>query len=194
MLYFDTTTNQLIQYNGSKWVSDRTTGTKIVAASDSSQAVKDSADYIASGTADQNTINTALTAGSGGSVYLAEGTYIVSGSITVPNNTTLAGAGAGTLITLPNAQNGSYSIITNTDTSTGTRVTVRDLRIDGNKANQTSGAMHGIYMSSMGAGTGSTARDGAKIMNVTVRAVYGGFANGIGLSFSYNSTLVNNTL
>src|SRR5581483_5841157 len=34
-LYYDTTTNQLIQYNGSKWVSDRSTTTKIVAASNS---------------------------------------------------------------------------------------------------------------------------------------------------------------
>lgn len=194
MLYFDTTTNQLIQYNGTKWVSDRTTSTKIVAASNSSQAVKDSADYVASGTADQDIINTALIASSGGSVYLAEGTYTVSGSINVPNSTSLSGGGVGTLITVPNAQNGSYSIIANTDTSTGTRVTVRDLQIDGNKANQTSGSMKGIYLYSMGGGTGSSARDGAKIMNVTVRSIYGSFAPGIGLSFSSNNTLTNNTV
>ncbi|MDL2342274.1 MAG: right-handed parallel beta-helix repeat-containing protein [Patescibacteria group bacterium] len=192
MLYYDSTTNQMLQYNGSKWVSDRNTSTKIVAASNSSQATKDSADYVATGTGDQATINTALTAAAGGSVYLAEGTYTVSAAISIPNNTTLFGAGAGTLITIPNAQNGSYNLIENTDQSTGTRAFVHDLQIDGNKANQTSGSMNGIYFIGMGSGSGTSAVEGTKITNVIVRKVFGG--KGIGFSGSSNGTITGNTV
>jgi parallel beta-helix repeat protein len=192
MLYYDTTTNQMLQYNGSKWVSDRSTSTKIVAASNSSQAIKDSADYIATGTGDQATINTALTAAAGGSVYLAEGTYnVASPGISIPNNTTLFGAGAGTLITIPNAQNGSYNIITNTDTTTGTKVSIHDLQIDGNKTSQTGGSMYGIYFNNMGGGNGTSAREGAKITNVIVKNLKGGY--GIYLVASSNNTLLGNT-
>jgi parallel beta-helix repeat protein len=190
-LYYDTTTNQMLQYNGTKWVSDHSTSTVIVAASNSSQTLKDSADYIATGTADQGIINTALTAATGGSIYLAEGTYTVSAAITIPNSTTLFGAGAGSLITIPNAQNLTYNIIQNTDQVTGTRVTIHDLRIDGNKANQTAGVMNGIYLKNMGGGSGSSARDGAKVTNVTARAMYG--SDGIDLVSSNNNTLHGNT-
>ena len=176
MLYFDTTTNQMLQYNGSKWLSDRNSSTKIVAANNSSQALKDSADYVASGAGDQAIINTALTAASGGSVYLAEGTYIVNAPITVPNNTTLSGSGAGTVITIPNALNGSFNIITNNDTTTGTHITIHDLLIDGNKANQTAGTGKGIYLIGMGGGTGSSARDGAEIRNTYIKNLINGIA------------------
>jgi len=174
MLYYDTTTNQLIQYNGSKWVSAPRSTTKIVAASNASQAEKDAADYVATGTGDQATINSALTAAAGGSVYLTEGTFTLSNSINIPNNTTLFGAGAGTLITIPNAQNGSYAVISNTDTSTGSSVSIHDLRIDGNKANQTSGFAYGIYLDHMGSGSGSSAINGAKVSNVIVANLFNG--------------------
>jgi parallel beta-helix repeat protein len=195
MLYFDTTTNQLIQYNGTKWVSDRSTSTKIVAASNSSQAVKDSADYVATGTADQTTINAALTAASGGVVYLAEGTYAVSASISVPNNTTLAGSGAGTLIFMPNGQNTSYNLITNTDTITGTRVTIRDMCLDGNMANQTNGNTNGIYLNGMGGGTGPTAREGARISGLIVKNMrqQATTSAGVYLTASTGNTITGNT-
>lgn len=194
MLYFDTSTSQLLQYNGTKWVAARSTSTKIVAANNSSQAVKDSADYVAPGSGDESTINTALTAAAGGSVYLMEGTYNVAASISVPNNTTLAGAGAGTLITIPNAQNGSYPIITNTDTATGTRVYIRDLRLDGNGTNQASGNMGGIYFTRVGSGSGSSAIDGGKINNVVIRNLLGGSSYGIYLNLSHNTTVAGNTI
>ena len=197
-LFYDTTTNQLIQYNGSKWVSDRTNAI-IVAANNSTQAEKDAADYVATGTGDQATINSALSdadpAGSGkkvGQVLLLGGTYNLSAAVSVPNNVTLAGTGAATILAVPNAQNGTYNMITNTDTTTGTKITIRDLQIDGNKANQTSGTMTGIYLSGMGAGTGSSARSGAKVVNVTIRSLFSGF--GIILDNASNNTITGNTL
>lgn len=170
MIYFDTTTKQLLTYANGKWQADRTASTKIVAASNSTQAVKDAADYVSDGTGDQAEINTALTAATGGKVYLAEGTYTVSGAITVPNNTTLAGSGTNTLITIPNGQNGSYGFVENTDQTTGTSVAVRDLRIDGNKANQTAGGTQGVVLINMGSST----RAGGEIANVVVSNLYSG--------------------
>ena len=80
MLYYDTDTNNLLIYTNGKWQADRSESV-IVAASDSSQAEKDSADYVADGTSDQSQINSALTAAAGGKVYLLPGTYTIDGTI-----------------------------------------------------------------------------------------------------------------
>lgn len=192
MLYYDTSTKQLLVYSNGKWQADRDSSTKIVAASNASQALKDGADYVASGTGDQTQINDALTAAAGGKVYLTEGTFTINGPIQVRNNTTLSGAGPGTVITVPNAQNGSYYMVTNFDTSTGTNIAIRDLKIDGNKANQTSGATAGIYFDHMGGGSGTSARTGGTITNVTVTNTYG--SSGIILSLSNQNTVTNTTV
>jgi len=213
-LFYDTTTNQLLVYNGTKWVSDRSTTTKIVAASNASQTLKDSADYVATGTNDHTTINSALTAASGGKVYLTEGTFTLGGSISIPNNTTLSGAGNGTLITIANSYNTSINAVINSDTSTGTGIAIQNFKIDGNKSNQSSGTMHAIYLNNMGNGSGASARTGAKINNIIVsnwrnNAVYllGTTANttisnitsqandnGISLSGSLNTTVTGNLI
>ena len=108
MLFYDTDTNRLLTYTGGKWQATSGEYT-IVAASDSPQAIKDAADYVADGEigdgqatidGDQIEINQALTAAAGGKVYLAQGTYVADATILIPNNTTLAGAGRGTLIEL----------------------------------------------------------------------------------------------
>lgn len=194
MLYFDTTTNQLIQYNGSKWISDRSSNTYIVAATNSVN--KDAADYVAdgdttaAGDGDQVQINQALTAAAstGGSVYLMEGTYTIDASISIPNNVTLTGSGAGTIITIPNSFNANINMVTNIDTSTGKNIAVQNLLIDGNKASQTSGNAYGIYFIGMG---GGSATDGAKITNVTAKNMRSG--SGIYLSGSINSTITTST-
>ncbi len=191
MVYYDTTTKQLLTYANGKWQADRSTATKIVAASNSSQTLKDAADYVATGTGDQATINSALTAAAGGKIYLAEGTYLLSAAISVPNNTTLAGAGSGTVISIPNAQNGSYSMIVNTDTSTGTNVTIRDLKIDGNSSNQTSGSMNGVYMNNMGDLYGTSAVNGSTIDSITVVDVRG---RGVYYNSSNNNVLRDSVL
>lgn len=194
MVYYDTTTKQLLVYNSgtTKWQADRTDAV-LVAASNSSQSDKDAADYVADGNTgaaldgDQVQINSALTAATGKKVVLLAGTYTVDATISVPNNTILTGVGNGTLITIPNSFNAAIDTITNTDTSTGTGVTIRDLKIDGNKANQTSGVMRGISLTGMGAGSGGSARLGGSIIGVTLDNQYGN--PGVLLTNSHNSVV-----
>ncbi len=191
MVFYDTTTKQLITYSNGKWQSDRSTATKIVAASNASQAEKDGADYIATGTNDQTTINTALTAASGGRVYLTDGTFSTTDVISIPNNTTLAGAGRGTIIQFANIAGQTKNMITNTDTATGTGVTVRDLQLDGNRSVNTTGTMDGIHFDHMGAGTGSNPRQGALITGVWINNFN---EYNLYMTTSGNTTISNNTI
>lgn len=62
----------------------------------------------------------------------------------------------------------AQNVIINADITTGTGVTIRDLKLDGNKANQTSGVMNGIYMNKMGDDSGGSARPGTTISGVYV--------------------------
>ncbi len=190
MVYYDTTTKQLLTYANGKWQADRAAVTKIVAASNSSQAAKDAADYIATGTGDQGVINTALTAAAGGKVYLMEGTYVANATILIPNNTTLAGAGRGTLIELADLD-ATDNLVENSDTSTGTGIAIQDLRLDGRNDLNTAGTQYLIFLNGMGDGTGASARQGGKITNVIVNR---GRTAGIRLSNSENNTLTGNTL
>ncbi len=121
--------------------------TIVVAANDS--ADKENADYVVpdGSTSAQTTINAALNAlpTGGGVVYLAEGTYTIDGDIVIPkSNVTLVGAGASTVIKIKNSTNASINVIYS---SSKTRVLIQNLRINGNKANQTAGTMIGIYFS-----------------------------------------------
>ncbi len=196
-LYFRTDLNRLYIYADGQWTnlhdtgSDSRTATAIVAADDSPAQAKASADYVATGSSDQDTINDALTAAAGGYVYLHEGTYTVDDSIEIPNDTTLAGAGTGTVITIPDGHDANLEVITNVDTTTGTGVTIRDLKVDGNKDDQNSGTMDGIYLEGMGGGSGSSARQGAELTNLTIVDVRG---RGILLDNSSNNSIVNNYL
>ena len=204
MLFYDTDTKQLLIYANGKWQADRTE-TILVAANNSSQAAKDAADYVATGSADQTTINNALVDANPaastrkyGKVYLFAGTYIINNSITIPNNTTLAGAGAGTLITIPNGVNANFSAIVNTDTTTGTNVTIQDLRLDGNKANQSGSniAMNGVKLTAMGGGSGASARRGASVLNLIANNWYAsgtGIGGALYLLGSSNNTLTGNS-
>jgi hypothetical protein len=187
MVYYDTTTNQLLTYANGKWQSDRNTSTKIVAASNSAQVLKDMADYVTDGTNDETEINAALTAAAGGKVYLVEGTYTASGTILIPNNTTLYGSGDGTLIQLADLAGTSDNLIENSDTSTGTSVAIQDLRLDGQKASQTgTPTQRGIYFNNMGDGTGATARQGGKIQKVKITNFR---TNGIYFYYSDNNII-----
>lgn len=196
MLYYDTSTKQLVVYSNGKWQSDRNTSTKIVAASNASQALKDGADYVATGANDQTTINNALTAAAGGKVYLTEGKYTIGDSVSVPNNTTLAGAGAGTVITFPNGFGLERSVIVNTDTTTGTGIGVRDLKIDGNSANISTGNGNGIYLVGVGSDTSGSVRAGANITNVIINNLYNGpsLASTVVFDNTSNSSITNSTL
>lgn len=200
-LYFDTTTKQLLVYANGKWQSDRSTASKIVGTSASggaSSAVAslnaDGADYVnTSTTSAQTTINSALSAlgSTGGTVYLMEGTYIIDGSISIPNNVTLIGSGSGTVIKLKNSINADINGIVATDTTTGTGVTVTNLRIDGNKANNASGTQTGVYFNNMGGGNGSSARQGTKLNNLWISQLR---SYGIMLENSNNGIISDNHL
>ena len=159
MMYFDTDTKQLLTYANGKWQSNSKASDKIVAASNSSQSAKDSADYIADGEdssgsgigtldGDQIQINQALSAVSaagGGTVYLMPGTYTIDASITVPSNVTLAGNGrTSTIIQLGNF-GGTSTNINAIDISGTNNATVRDLALDGRNDRNSSGNQNGIY-------------------------------------------------
>jgi parallel beta-helix repeat protein len=166
MIYFDTSTKQLLTYSNGKWQADRTTGTKIVAASNSSQAAKDSADYVADGNGggagdgDQVQINAALTAAAGGQVYLLEGTYTVDASIQMPNNTTLRGSGPNSVIEAAFGAVGD-NVIENIDTTTGAAMTVSDMTLNGRKDLSTGN----IYLLNM-TGVGGVQRQGVTVERV----------------------------
>lgn len=144
MLYFDTTTKRLLVYANGKWQADRSDEV-LVAASNSSQAVKDMADFVAAGASDEDVINAALDAGAGRTVKLLEGTFVIDGSIEIPDNTILTGSGNQTVIQL-DIGSGSGNAITNRDVP-GADISIRSMRIDGSLG--TGGTQHGIYLDQM---------------------------------------------
>ena len=194
-LYYDTDTDKLLSYANAKWQADRTDAV-YVAASNSSQADKDIADYVgngdtaAAGDGDQIQINDALIAAAGKQVVLLAGTYTADATILVPNNTTLAGVGVSTLIQLADIDV-SDNLIENTDQVTGTGVVIRDLNLDGQKALNTVGSQGGIRMVGMGSGVGASAVSGAVIENVNVVSFS---ATGIRLESSDNNFIRGNTV
>ncbi len=194
MVYFDTTTKQLLTYANGKWQADRSDAV-LVAASNSSQADKDAADYVADGNTgtaadgDQVQINAALTAGSGKSCF-ARG-YLHRRCRHFCTKQHLAyWCGRWYGYNCLNSLNASIPVINNTDHSTGTGVKIRDLKLDGNKTNQSSGFTVGIQFDGMGAGSGSSARKGGEITSVTVNNFT---SEGIYLITSNNNTLTDNT-
>ena len=155
MVYYDTTTKALLVYANGKWQADRSTATKIVAmgsttgCSGSSPVASqnpDSADYVVTScTSAQTTINTAIAAlpSGGGTIYLLEGTYIIDGSINLPSNIKFTGSGVTTVIKLKDSINATVNAITNSGASNN-NITVDNIKLDGNKANNTAGTQTGI--------------------------------------------------
>ena len=119
--------------------------TKIVAASNSLDKTR--ADYVCSGQNDQTEINSAISdlGVTGGRVLLLEGTYNITGPINLASLVALVGQGAGTVLRIPDGFNANLNVVSALNVN---RVLVQNLRIDGNKANQTAGVMRGIYFNS----------------------------------------------
>lgn len=114
---------------------------------------------VGNGIADDTTaINTALTAcvSSGAALFFPAGTYL-SGRITINSNQKLIGESkATTTIKLKNSANTDLLYGANSDSLFGTNtnagvnnVTIRDLTLDGNRANNTSGSCIAIYGSAL---------------------------------------------
>lgn len=98
------------------------------------------ADFYTSGTADQNTINSAISAlpSGGGEIILRAGTYIITNSINANKaNVTFSGEGTSTYIVNDPTANGNIFSVTADD------VTIRYMKLDGNSANVTTDH-HGI--------------------------------------------------
>jgi len=109
------------------------------------------ADYTVSAgsTSAEDTINTAINAivTYGGEIMLLEGTYTIDGPIQLKDGITLSGMGPNTIIKLKDGFNSNISMVTHyTQAAPGNKnMTIKDLTINGNEANQTSGTTNGIY-------------------------------------------------
>ncbi|MEO6513661.1 MAG: right-handed parallel beta-helix repeat-containing protein, partial [Candidatus Saccharimonadales bacterium] len=195
-LYYDQTTKTLLVYANSRWQSyGGNAATKIVAmgtatgcsgSSPVASGSPDGADFISTScTSSQTTIASAITAlpAGGGTVYLMEGTYIIDGTIALPNNVRLTGSGRNTIIKLKDGINAGIDAISDTAT---TNVEISNLRLDGNKANNSSGTQRGINMNGVGSGTGTSGVPGAHISNVFIKDFR---TNGAYLNGSPNSVI-----
>jgi len=124
----------------------RRSATKIVAASDSLDTMN--ADYVCDGSADEVEIESAINAlpASGGRVILMEGTFNISTPIDcVKSGVTIEGQGLGTKLFLINNANCHVLVIGNGATALS-KVTTKNLVIDGNRVNQGVGTFHGINL------------------------------------------------
>ncbi len=87
-------------------------------------------------------IQAAINAAGGGLVFVPAGTYIAESTIVLTDNTTLVGIGTGSVIKAKNGLNANL-ISANPSAANTYFVRLKNLRIDGNKANNTSGyAVH----------------------------------------------------
>jgi len=120
----------------------------VVAAADTPGVLKSRADLVCTGTSstggDEDSINAAL--GRADTVILCPGTFWVNDSIIMGSNKTLKGSGAGTVIKIRDDKNADFQEIVNSDSVGGnTHITVRDLKLDGNRTNQAAADMQGIW-------------------------------------------------
>jgi parallel beta-helix repeat protein len=108
-------------------VSARRSNTIIIAAHDSRDILR--ADYVCSGTDDQETINRAIStiASQGGTVVLLEGTYILTNSINLVSNIAIVGQGRGTVLKLADNVIGEFRIIYGLEVN---GIIVSNLKID----------------------------------------------------------------
>lgn len=127
--------------------------TYVVASSTAPAAWKTMTNYVCDGTADQVEINAALTAlgSEGGVVILSNGTFNLSGSVSVPNvDAVLRGMGKATNFVMSSGM-ATAAIIVNGPTAGGNWGTaqplVEDLRIDGSATSGANTGAHGLEVS-----------------------------------------------
>ena len=128
------------------------TVTKVVAASNANTDWKAQADYVCDGIADDLEINAAIAAlpTGGGEVKLSDGTFTISATIVFnKSNMTVSGQGNGTIVKIVDQNNTDFECFWYDPYFPVSNVMVRDLAIDGNKANQAAGRMQGINWQNM---------------------------------------------
>ena len=116
-------------------------GTASVIVATATSKAKNGANYVCDGVNDQIEINQAISAlaavASKGTVYLLEGTYIIAqNGIKMANNVSIKGLGERTILKIKDNVDNGLSVINCAASS----LSISDLRIDGNKANNA-----GIY-------------------------------------------------
>ena len=154
--------------------------TAIVISNDAPAAVKDAARkaqcklgqlvQICDGTADNVEIQAALDAlpSVGGSVLLSEGTFNIAATVMLRANITLSGRGMG--VTTLKLANGANVPILQDNSTTASYITVRDLTIDGNGANQTGSSLHGLHLGQAVSGRNKSA---LRVLNVEAKSCRG---------------------
>jgi parallel beta-helix repeat protein len=153
-MFYDTDDDEMYVYTGTRWQADRRTATVIVAASDSPN--KERADYVCDGVNDETEINQAIqeayNSGTGGLVYLTEGTFTVGTStysnraIQLVASTTIMGSGKNTIVKLADGFDENISIFYYTDLVDSIEFAIKNLTIDGNRDLQSSGTHYGILV------------------------------------------------
>lgn len=115
---------------------------RVVAALGAPAYVRDTAAYVCDGTDDQVQINQAINdtvAAGGGTVLLSSGTFFLQDSVAVPVTKvlTIAGQGQGATVLKNAPATNRYAVVFNG--ADDTRVTIRDLTVDGSMLDQTTG-------------------------------------------------------
>lgn len=125
--------------------------TLLIAANDSSAKGKSMADYVCDGTEDESEINAAIALlTSGGEVKLLEGTYNITSTINMASNIKLSGCGNGTILKITDSVNAGLNVISiiTPGNLSGRKenIIISDLKLYGNKANNSSGTQNGLYI------------------------------------------------
>jgi len=120
----------------------------IVAAADTPSLLKNRADYVCDGTnttgGDQDEINAAL--GAADVVILCPGTYWIDASVSMASGKSLIGGGPGCVLKLKDGADVNVNLIVNSDTTAGNdHIVIKDLKLDGNAANNPTGGQNGIF-------------------------------------------------
>ncbi len=85
-----------------------------------------------------------------GKIIFMEGTFRVSAAIKIPSGITLEGMGPGTVFRIENGTNSIMNAFENDDLVNGGRdIVIRNITVNGNKKNQSSGSQIGIYFSNV---------------------------------------------
>ena len=153
--------------------------TQHVCASDADDQI--TCDIVSNGTDDNVDIVAAITAlpATGGSVSLSDGTFNVSVITIAKDNVLIQGQGESTIVRLQNTEN--VDVFEGTSRS---NVTIRDLKIDGNKINNLSGLGRGIDFAA--AGTTNITIERVWVLNTSDR--------GIRLADSIHSRILNSII
>lgn len=173
----------------------------IVATSNTPTTLKNRADYVGDQVSDQSEINTAF--GVANAVILAPGTFIIDGPITIGTNQSLFGS-VGSIIKIKDSKDASMNMIQNSDPTGGnSNILIHGISLDGNRSNQTTGTMHGVYLDNASnckitnCTIKSLRRDGVKIVNAGYNKIMGCHFedNGYGPSiYSDFNEIVHNTI